>query len=52
MGEAGFSQLLDAIYCPICGGRLRIEVLVVAGGKRRLVCDRHGEMRVYSEVKP
>ena len=30
----------EARFCPICGGRLH------ADGKR-LLCDRHGMMRVY-----
>ena len=37
-------KLLDAVYCPICGCKLHVDE---AGGKRRLLCDRHGEMNVY-----
>jgi hypothetical protein len=39
----GLSQVEAARYCPICGGRLHVD-----GG--RLLCDRHGEMRVYVEA--
>ena len=49
MSERGFEKMLDAIYCPICGSRLHIDE---SGGKRRLLCDRHGEMKAYLEKDP
>jgi len=47
LSERGFGILLDAVYCPICGGKLHVDK---ADGKRRLLCDRHGAMRVYLEL--
>jgi len=34
------AELQDAKYCPICGCKLH-------GDGERLLCDRHGELRVY-----
>jgi hypothetical protein len=36
---------LDARFCPICGCKLHVD-------GERLLCDRHGEMRVYLERDP
>jgi hypothetical protein len=49
MSDRSFSDLLSAVYCPICGGKLHVDE---SEGKRRLLCDRHGEMRVYVEYGP
>lgn len=40
---------LDARFCPICGCKLHVDE---SGGKKRLLCDRHGEMKVYLERDP
>jgi hypothetical protein len=37
--------LSDAKFCPICGGKLHKD-----GDK--LLCDRHGEMKVYLAQDP
>lgn len=44
-----FGKLLDAICCPICGGRLHIDE---TDGKRRLLCNQHGEMKSYVASVP
>ena len=33
------------MFCPICGGKLHVD------GKR-LLCDRHGELKVYPNQDP
>ena len=44
--DRAFGDLLDAVFCPICGGRLHVDEGGSETGKR-LLCDRHGKMRVY-----
>ena len=43
------AQLLDAIWCPICGCKLSVEEV---DGKRKLKCSKHGEMKWYLEQDP
>ena len=33
------------MFCPICGGKLHVD-------GERLLCDRHGEMKVYLDQDP
>jgi len=50
-----FSQLLNAVFCPICGSKLHVEEIAdddSTGVQRRLLCDRHGEMKAYLTRDP
>ena len=47
--DNAFSQLLEAIWCPICGCKLSVET---ANGKRVLKCAKHGEMKCYLDHDP
>lgn len=42
--DSSYSDLTNAVWCPICGGELAVES---RGGKNVLVCIRHGEMKFY-----
>jgi hypothetical protein len=45
----GFSQLLDRVWCPICGGELEVKNI---DGKRMLNCTRDGAMKAYLDKDP
>ena len=45
----GFSQLLDRVWCPICGGELEVKKI---DGKRILNCIRDGAMKAYLDKDP
>ena len=45
----GFSQLLDRVWCPICGGELEIKKIE---GRRVLNCTRDGAMKAYLDKDP
>jgi hypothetical protein len=48
-GNAGaFAALTKAVYCPICGCTLKVEI---QEGRKKLVCSRHGEMNAYISQK-
>ena len=36
-------------FCPICGCKLHVDG---SDGEKRLLCDRHGELKVYLPVDP
>lgn len=42
-------MLQEAAFCPICGCKLHVDEFY---GKKRLLCDRHGEMKPYLENDP
>lgn len=47
--SGAFSDLLKAVFCPVCGGELSIEEVE---GVRRLKCARHGYMNAYLDRDP
>ena len=49
LGSGAFSDLLKAVFCPVCGGELSIEEVE---GVRRLKCVRHGYMNAYLDRDP
>lgn len=49
MENKSYSQLLKVIWCPICFGKLTVEVV---DGKRVLKCAKHGKMNCYLDKDP
>ena len=47
--DNSFAQLLNTIFCPICGAELSV---VMKEGKRVLVCSLHGEMNCFLDKDP
>ena len=47
--EGSFAGLLKAVWCPVCAGKLTVEVVE---GKQVLKCAVHGEMKAYLEHDP
>ncbi len=47
--DSAFAALLKSVFCPICGGKLSIDL---KDGRKKLVCAKHGEMNAYLNKDP
>lgn len=48
-GRRSYSDLLSAVWCPICGAELSV---VERDGKKMLVCSKDGEMKSFLDQDP